>query len=151
MTQEEFQLYKQLRNDGCFSNGIALGAILIAIVLLFTSCKTHTVVEYRDRLVDNYIAKVQHDTLIIDTYDSVFQSIITRNDTVYDTKYIEKFKWRERIVEKIDTCWKDTVLTEYKKVTKEVVKIPKIYKYALIISIISIIFAAIKIYKWLRR
>lgn len=151
MTQEEFQLYKQLRNDGCLSNGIALGAILVAVFLLFSSCKTRTVVEYRDRVVDNYITQYQHDTLIIDTHDSVFHSIITKNDTVYDTKYVEKFKWKDRIVETSDTCWRDTVITEYKEVTKEIVKIPKIYQFSLILSIISIIFVAIKIYKWLRR
>lgn len=35
MTQEEFQLYKQLRNDGCLSNGIALGVILVGVLMLF--------------------------------------------------------------------------------------------------------------------
>lgn len=119
-------------------------------IVAFTSCATKTRIEYRDRDVNHYITNTVHDTLVDKTTDSIYVEIRTGGDTVYNTKYVEKTRWRDRIVERHDTCWRDSVVTEYKETVKEVIKIPKFYTYSLIFSILVIIFAIIKFYKWLR-
>lgn len=140
---------RQLRNNGgCFGFGLYMALVLI-FVFMCSSCTT-TRVEYRDRVVDNYITQVVHDTLREQTSDSVYYEVVTRHDTVFATKYKERIKWRDRIVERTDTCWRDSVVTEYKEVTKEVVKIPKIYQYSLFFSIFVVIFVAIKLYRKFR-
>ena len=118
--------------------------------MVLTSCATKTKIEYRDRDVNHYITNTVHDTLISNTHDSIYYEVITKGDTVYATKYKEKFIYLDKIKIEKDTCWRDSVVTQYKETIKEVVKIPKIYRIGLIISIISIIFAILKLLKWLK-
>lgn len=125
-------------------------AIVILSAFILCSCATKTKVEHIDRIVDNYNTIVQHDTLREHTSDSIFEKIYVRGDTVFDTKYVERTRWRDRIVECHDTCQRDSVVTEYRETTKEVVKYPKTYWCFLGISIISVIFAFIKLRKWLK-
>lgn len=127
---------------------VALVAVFALVA--FTSCATKTRIEYRDRDVNHYITNTVHDTLIDKTTDSVYVEIRTKGDTVYNTKYVEKTRWRDRIVERHDTCWRDSVVTEYKETVKEVIKIPKFYTFTAIFSLICIIFATIKLIRWLR-
>ena len=142
------QQLNMMQSIGCGTPVFA--TIALFIVIFFSSCATKTKIEYRDRIVDHYNTVVQHDTLRENTHDSVYVNIYTKGDTVYNTKYVERTKWRDRIVERHDTCWRDSVVTEYKETTKEIVKYPKTYWWFLGISIISIIFAFIKLLKWLR-
>ena len=137
-----------MTNGGCGTPLYII--ILFVIALFFTSCATRTKIEYRDRDVNHYITNTVHDTVMVKEKDSTYHKIEVRNDTVFDTKYVEKTKWRDHIVEKHDTCYRDSVLTEYKETTKEVVKYPKTYWYFLAISVISIIFAIVKLVRWLR-
>lgn len=123
--------------------------ILFWYILTLSSCATKTKVEYRDRDVNHYITNVVHDTLIEKQSDSVYYSIVMKGDTVYQTKYKEKIRWRDRIVEHRDTCWRDSIVKDYKEVTKEVTKYPKTYWLFMGISIISIIFVILKLKKWL--
>ena len=150
--EEKARIIKECMNNalynGCGSRMMV--AAVFVVVLLFTSCATRTQIEYRDRIVDHYITNVVHDTLIDKTTDSVYFEVKVKGDTVFQTKYKEKTRWRDRIVIKNDTCWRDSVITEYKETVKEVVKVPKIYTYSLIFSILVIIFAIIKLLKWLR-
>ena len=133
---------------GCGSPIVA--TIVITLILAFSSCATKTKIEYRDRVVDHYITKEVHDTLRENTTDSVYFEVVVKGDTVYKTKYKEKIMWRDRIVERHDTCWRDSVVTEYKEKTKEIVKYPKTYWWFLGISLISVIFAIVKIVRWLQ-
>lgn len=119
------------------------------IILLFSSCATKSHVEYVDKEVVKYNTNVVHDTLIQHTHDSVYHTIFQKGDTIYDTKYVEKTRWRDRIVERHDTCWRDSVVTEYKETTKEIVKYPKSYWYSIGISFLFFIFAFIKLTIWL--
>lgn len=119
-------------------------------IICFTSCATKTKIEYRDRIVDHYNTIVQHDTLREHTSDSIFEKIYLKGDTVYNTKYVEKTRWRDRIVERHDTCWRDSVVTEYKETTKEVTKIPKLFWISMCFSILVIIFAVVKSIRWLQ-
>lgn len=153
MTKEEYkeQLLEEISyGEGCGYGLIKFGVFVILFVILISSCATKTKIEYRDRIVDHYNTVVQHDTLREHTSDSIFEKIYVKGDTVYNTKYVEKTRWRDRIVEKHDTCWRDSVTTEYKKETVEVVKYPKTYWWLLGVSVLSCIFAFVKLIKWLK-
>lgn len=134
----------------CFWPTMQIAISVIIALLLLTSCATRKVVEYRDRDVNHYITNTVHDTLIDKTTDSVYFEVKVKGDTVYQTKYKEKTRWRDRIIERHDTCWRDSVSTEYKETVKEVTKIPKFFWVSLFISIICVIFAFIKLVRWLQ-
>lgn len=123
---------------------------IVVALILFSSCATKTKIEYRDHDVIHYITNTVHDTLTQHTHDSIYHTIFQKGDTVYDTKYVEKTKWRERIVERHDTCWRDSIVVEQKEMTKEVIKIPKIFHISLFISIFCCIFAIIKIIRYIQ-
>lgn len=152
MTDEEY--YRQLFEDSVRQRGGCgtpiLATIIIAIIILFSSCATKTRVEYVDREVVKYETKIQHDTLVKEVHDSVFHSIIQKGDTIYDTKYIEHIKYRDKIVVKIDTCFKDSIQTQIKETTVEKKIIPKWCYISLVICILIIIFAIIKATRWLQ-
>lgn len=124
---------------------------IFVLAAMFSSCATKTKIEYVDREVVKYETKYVFDTTFVDRHDSVYHTIFQKGDTVYDTKYVEKTMWRDRVVNKSDTCWRDSVVTEYKESVKEIVKIPKIYTIAFVISIIIIIFAVVKLVRWLKK
>lgn len=123
-----------------------LAVVLFIVVMFFSSCATRTKIEYKDRDVYHYVTKVEKDTVKESVHDSVY--IHEKGDSFFverwHTKYVDK------IVERHDTCWRDSLVTEYKEKTKEVVKYPKTYWWFLGISIISIIFAFVKVSRWLR-
>ena len=124
--------------------------VILIITTLLSSCSTKTKIEYRDRDVNHYVTQYVHDTLRLETKDSTYHFVKVVNDTVFDTKYVERTKWREKVVERHDTCWRDSVVTEYKEKIKEVTKVPKLYSYALIFSILVLIYGLIKLAKWLK-
>ena len=136
--------------NGCFGNGLRIAMIVIVAIIMLSSCATNTKIGYRDRIVDHYNTVVQHDTLREHTSDSIFEKIYVKGDTVYNTKYVEKTRWRDRVVERHDTCWRDSITTEYKETTKEVVKYPKTYWWFLGFTILFFIFAFVKLKKWLK-
>jgi hypothetical protein len=145
--------YERLWDDSAMGRmgcGCPVVAVIIIAVLMLCSCATKTVVEYRDRDVNHYITNTVHDTLRIKETDSTHVETITRNDTVFYTVYREKTRWRDRVVEKHDTCYRDSVATEYKETVKEVVKYPKTYWFAIGISILFFIFAFVKLIRWIR-
>ena len=124
--------------------------IITFLALLLCSCATRTKVEYVDREVVKYETKIQHDTLIRDTHDSIYHTIFQKGDTVYDTKYVEKTKYRDRIVVKIDTCFRDSVSIETKEVTIEKRVVPKWCYICLAVCIVFVGFYVIKIVRWLK-
>lgn len=131
-------------------NKIASLLIFFLTFVVFCSCATKTKIGYRDRDVNHYITNTVHDTLIDKTTDSVYFEVKVKDDTVYQTKYKEKTRWRDRIIERHDTCWCDSVVTKYKETVKEVTKIPNIYKFSLVFMVIGVIFAFIKFTRWLK-
>ena len=154
MTKEERLMYveqwrqQQLMNSGCGTP--VLYAIIIAVIMLFSSCATKTKIEYRDREVVKYNTSYVHDTTFMEKHDSVYHTIFQKGDTVYDTKYVERTRWRDNIVVKKDTCWRDSIVTIKKETVKEVTKIPKLFKIAFVFSILVIIFAVVKSIRWLQ-
>ena len=139
---------QQLMNSGCGTP--VLYAIIIAVIMLFSSCATKTKIEYRDREVVKYNTSYVHDTTFVEKHDSVYHTIFQKGDTVYDTKYVERTRWRDNIVVKKDTCWRDSVVTIKKETVKEVTKIPKLFKIAFVFSILVVIFAIVKLIRWLQ-
>jgi hypothetical protein len=124
--------------------------ILLFLVIGLCSCATKTKIEYVDREVVKYKTIVQHDTLIQNTHDSIYHTIYQKGDTVYDTKYIEKTRWRDKVVVKTDTCYRDSIRTEIRESVVEKQKIPKWCYVSLVISAIFVIFAIGKFVKWLQ-
>ena len=133
---------------GCGSPIVA--AIVITLILVFSSCATKREIQYVDRDVVRYETKIQHDTLINNIHDSVYHTVFQKGDTIYDTKYVEKTKYRDRVVVRIDTCYRDSVQTVIKESVKEKQIIPKWCYYLLVFSIIVIIFAIVKVIRWLQ-
>lgn len=124
--------------------------LLLLLPIIFLSCATKTKIEYVDREVVKYETKIQHDTLYNDVHDSIYHTIFQKGDTVYNTKYVEHIKWKERIVCQIDTVVHDSISVQIKENTVKKVKIPNWCYYSLVGWFIILIFAILKIYKWLR-
>lgn len=124
--------------------------LFVALCLAFSSCKTRERIEYRDRYIDHYITQEKHDTLREYIKDSVSHGVIQKGDTFYITTYKEVVRWRDRIVEVIDTCYMDSIQIEYVESVKEIKYIPKIYKISMGISILLLIFALVKLGLWLK-
>ena len=133
---------------GCGSPVVAV--IVVAIVLMFSSCATKREIQYVDRDVVRYETKIQHDTLINNIHDSVYHTVFQKGDTIYDTKYVEKTKYRDRVVVKTDTCYRDSIQTVIKESVIEKQIIPKWCYYCLVVSILFVIFAIIKAIRWIQ-
>ena len=122
--------------------------ITIALFVL-SGCATKSTIEYRDRDVLKYITSIQHDTLVNNIHDSIYNNIYTKGDTVYNTKYRERIQYRDRIVFKNDTIRKDSIQTQYKENTIIKTKIPKWCWILLVINLIICTFVGVKFYiKW---
>lgn len=147
MDDEEYykMLFKtRVNNGGCGTTVIA--AIIVFVLLTLSSCATKTKVEYVEKEVVKYETKIQHDTLINNVHDSI--RIETKGDTVFVDRWHTSAK--EKIVNRTDTCWRDSVRTEIKENTVEKLKTPKWCYFCLGLCIIFIIFALIKLLRWLR-
>lgn len=120
--------------------------LVLSCVLLVCSCATKTKVEYIDREVVRYETKIQHDTLINNVHDSI--SVVQKGDTVYVDRWHTAIK--ERIVSRVDTCWRDSLLTEIKEIAVERKIIPNWCYFSLVVCVIIIIFAVLKLIRWLR-
>lgn len=127
-----------------------LVATIVAIVLFLSSCATKTRIEYVDREVVKWQKEVVHDTLMQHTHDSIYYTVFQKGDTVYSTKYVEKTKWRDKIVVKTDTCYRDSIQTQIKETVVEKQKIPKWCYFCLEFCVLFIIFAFIKLVRWIQ-
>ena len=125
-------------------------SVFVMLLCFLVGCATKKQIEYVDREVVKYVTKVHHDTLINNVHDSIYHTIFQKGDTIYDTKYVYHTKYRDKIVAKTDTCWRDSVVVQNKNKVKEVTKIPKIFWASLFFSIIFCIFVIIKFVRWLQ-
>jgi len=119
--------YKKIKDEG---EKYRLGCgtmmfIIIAMCFLLSSCATKSKIEYVDREVVKYVHSVQHDTLINNVHDSIYHTIFQKGDTVYDTKYVEKTVYKDRIVHHTDTVLRDSIHKEIKEVTVVKKETPK--------------------------
>ena len=127
-----------------------ISLILVFVCLIFAGCRTTTTSENNNSDVVQYVTKVEHDTLFERMVDSVYFEVRQKNDTIFQTKYKEVIRWKDRVKIQIDTFYRDSIVVEYKENVKEVIYIPKIYRYSLYITIILVIFAIVKIAIWLK-
>lgn len=125
-------------------------AVFAGVLFVLCSCATRRSIEYVDREVVKYEAKVQHDTLINNIHDSIYHTVFQKGDTIYDTKYVEKTKYRDRVMVKIDTCYRDSIQTVIKESVKEKQIIPKWCYFCLAVCAIFLIFAIRKPIRWLQ-
>jgi hypothetical protein len=151
---DDKEYYEKLWHDTIFGNGCSSQlyfiTVVVGVILFFCSCATKTKVEYVDREVVKYNTIVQHDTLIRDTHDSIYHTIFQKGDTVYDTKYVERTRWRDRVAVKSDTCFRDSIQIQIKETVVEKTKIPKWCWYCLGFTILGVIFAFVKIIRWVQ-
>lgn len=136
------------QRNGCGQPMIVM--VIFAIVLLFSSCATKTKIEYVDREVVKYQKEVVHDTLLQHTHDSIYHTVFQKGDTIYDTKYVEKTRWRDRVVVKIDTCYRDSIQTVIKENVKEKQTTPKWCYYVLVLCAMFVIRYIIKAVRWVQ-
>lgn len=127
-----------------------ISLILVFVCFIFAGCRTTTTSENNNSDVVQYVTKVEHDTLFERMVDSVYFEVRQKNDTIFQTKYKEVIRWKDRVKIQIDTFYRDSIVVEYKESVKEVIYIPKIYRYSLYITIILVIFAIVKIAIWLK-
>lgn len=125
---------------------------IVAFVLclvIFSACKPVEKIQYVDREKIVYQNVIQHDSIFNDVHDSIFQTIYQKGDTVYNVKYKEKIKEVYKYLYKTDTLFKDSIQFVEKKdvVVKKVV--PKWCYYTIALSLAFIIFATIRVYRWL--
>lgn len=123
---------------------------IVFFLLLLVSCATKTKIEYVDREVVKYETKVQHDTLVNNVHDSIFHTIMQKGDTIFDTKYVEKVKYRDKIQYKSDTLWRDSIQVQVKKEIVEKKIIPKWCYFCLFVCCLFAIFAIKKIILWVQ-
>ena len=149
-TREDKEYYIRLWEESFALNRTGCGtpvcACLIVLLLLLCSCSTHTKVEYVDREVVRYNVKVQHDTLINNIHDSI--RIEAKGDTVFVDRWHTAIK--EKIVNRTDTCWRDSIRTEVKETVVEKQKIPKWCYYCLAVCALFIIFVFVKLVRWIQ-
>lgn len=120
--------------------------VVACVVLLLCSCATKKQIEYIDREVVKYKTLVTHDTITNNIHDSV--RIATKGDTVFVDRWHREY--RDKISIQHDTCWRDSVRTEYKDNVVEKEIIPNWCYYSLVVCVLLIIFAIIKVILWLK-
>lgn len=143
-------LWRQCTLANCGCGTYVYTIIAFIVILTLSSCATKTKIEYRDRDVVKWQKEVVHDTLINNIHDSIYHTVFQRGDTIYDTKYVEKTKYRDRVVIKTDTCYRDSIQVQIKESVVEKQKIPKWCYYCLGCCVLFVIFAFIKIFRWVQ-
>jgi len=124
--------------------------LIILTIILLAGCATKKHIEYVDREVVRYEVQVRHDTVTVATHDSVYHTIIQKGDTVFNTKYVERIRYRDRVVLQYDTLWRDSIRTEYRTTTVEKRIVPRWCWYSLLLCIVFIAYATIRLLKWLK-
>ena len=152
---EDKEYFIRLWNESFHGGNLGCGTplyamIIVGVLFLLCSCATKKKIEYVDREVVKWQKEVVHDTLMQHTHDSIYYTVFQKGDTVYSTKYVEKTRWRDKIVVKTDTCYRDSIQTQIKETVVEKQKIPKWCWYCLGFCVLFIIFAFIKLVKWIQ-
>lgn len=136
---------------GCSERTFVIFSLFFLLLMFLFSCAAKTKIEYVDKEVVKFVTQKEYDTLVVNTHDSVFYSIVQKADTVYITKYLERTKFKDRIVNKIDTCFLENNKVQIKENTTVKTKVPKWCYYCLAFCSFCFIFASIKIILWLKR
>jgi len=142
------KFWNYIEEVGCFTP-TATAIVLWVMLLLMSSCRAQKEIQYVDREVVKYETKIQHDTFINISHDSIFYSVFQKGDTVYETKYIEKTAWKDKYIYCHDTLYRDSIQVQNKEIIKEVTKIPQIYHLAMWICIFLITYLIYRLIRWI--
>ena len=124
--------------------------LIILLTFLLAGCATKKHIEYVDREVVRYEVQVRHDTVTLQTHDSIYHTIIQKGDTVFNTKYVERIRYRDRVVLQYDTLWRDSIRTELREVTVEKRVTPTWCWYCLILCLGFIALAVFRILRYFK-
>lgn len=122
--------------------------IILLCSFILVGCASRKQIEYVDRVVVEREVVERHDTVTNNVHDSIYHTVFQKGDTIYNTKYVEHTKWRDRVVYSIDTVYRDSVQTQIEKTTVEKKVIPNWCYFSLVAWLAIIIFIIIKVYKW---
>lgn len=92
---------------------------ILMFLVLASSCRSTKSLE-TDKEVLLQIKEV-HDTTYIEKKDSIYHTIFQKGDTVYNTKYVESVKYRDRIVNKTDTLFQEREVIKEKTIEKKII------------------------------
>ena len=145
---ESKRIFKEMWENSYVKRFLVVIFCVAAILFLFSSCATKKI-EYVDREVVKYKTKIEHDTLIQHTHDSVLHTIIQKGDTVFDTQYIVKTGYYDRVVYKMDTCYRDSIQTQVKESIVEKEVIPHWCYFCIAITLICLIYLIYRMTRWL--
>lgn len=116
---------------------------LVATLLLLSGCKPTETLVYVDRPFPVEVISIKTDSVMIYEKDSIM--MFTKGDTIFRTQY--SIRWREKIVERIDTVPRIVKETTYIDKEVEVVKIQKdwIWWVGLLSMFLIVVFATLRI------
>lgn len=123
----------------------------ICIGLSIVSCNTTKEVSNNNQNVVNVDKVVERDTIRQIVHDSIFHTIYQRGDTIYNTKYVYKVRYRDKIVLRFDTIRHDSIVTKTQNVVVEKRVIPAWCYNCLLLSIILFCFFLVRCAIWLRK
>lgn len=146
---ESKRIFKEMWEKSYVKRFLAVMFFVAAILFLFSSCATKKI-EYVDREVVKYKTKIEHDTLIQHNHDSILHTIMQKGDTVFDTQYIVKTRYQDRVVCKTDTCYRDSIRTQIKESIVEKKVIPRWCYFCIAITLICLIYLTYRITRWIR-
>lgn len=135
---------------GCLPRMAYMIGAVVVMFLVMCSCGTTKKIEYRDREVEKWNTQYVHDTTYVEKKDSTYHSVIQKGDTIYDTKYIERIKYRDKVVIQRDTIV--TIQKEKEYIDKVVEKkvVPKWCYYCLVVCVAFLIFAITKLVRYVK-
>jgi hypothetical protein len=131
---------------------MAIGTILVLIATLFTSCGSTKIIETPvevETIRTEYINTVLYDSIYL--RDSIY--IESRNDTVFKTKYIEKYKLKTvyDTIRKTDSIQVPVPITTTITETKEVNKLYWWQTMFMYLGIAATILVSIKLYTLIKK
>lgn len=125
--------------------------IYFVVLLCCVSCNTTRNLENNNQDVVKIEKVVEHDTLTQFVHDSIYHTIFQRGDTVYETKYIEKTRFRDKVVIRTDTIFHDSIVEKKLEVVVEKKTIPKWCYNSLLLSFVLLCIFLVRCAIWLRK
>ena len=113
--------------------------LVLLLLPLFSCCKTKEILQ-NTRIDTLKVVNLSVDTMLL--HDSVYVREISRNDTIFLTKYVQRFKYKSRVVR--DTIYKTKFKTIYKE---KVVTKPTLFDFNVIIIIVLGLLIGVGVYQ----
>lgn len=103
---------------------------------LLTGCTTARYIPVESVRTDSvYITKEIHDTVTDNIRDSIYHTIFQIGDTIYDTKYVEKTRFKNVVIRETDTISQDSVVIQREEKIVERKVVPKWCYFSLVLCV----------------